>query len=85
GRCYRDADELFAEISWIEVMLGQRIEPRAYHPLVDRVPDADIYRFLDGVAQTIERCVGAMPKHQAFIDRHCAATSPPASRQPSNE
>jgi tryptophan halogenase len=77
--------DLFREISWIEVMLGQRIEPRAYHPLVDRVPDADIYRFLDGVAQTIERCVGAMPKHQAFIDRHCAATSPPASRQPSNE
>ncbi len=72
GYCYRDADELFAEISWIEVMLGQGIEPRAYHPLVDRIPTDDIYRFVDGVAQTIGRCVDAMPAHQAFIDRHCA-------------
>jgi tryptophan halogenase len=76
GRFYRNADELFADISWIEVMLGQRIEPRAYHPLVDQVAAEDIYRFLDGVEQTIERCVDAMPTHQAFIDRYCAATMP---------
>ncbi len=55
-------------------MLGQHIEPRAYHPLVDQVPAEDIYRFLDGVAQTIERCVDAMPTHQAFIERYCAAS-----------
>jgi tryptophan halogenase len=75
GRFYRNADELFADISWIEVMLGQRIEPRAYHPLVDLVPAEDVYRFVDGVAQTIERCVDAMPTHQAFIDRCCAAAA----------
>ena len=75
GRFYRNADELFADISWIQVMLGQRITPRAYHPLVDRVPAEDVYRFIHGVAQTIERCVDAMPTHQAFIDRCCAAPS----------
>jgi tryptophan 7-halogenase len=75
GHCYREADELFAEISWIEVMLGQLIEPRTYHPLVDRIPAEDVYRFVDGVEQAIERCVDAMPTHQAFIDRHCAATT----------
>jgi tryptophan halogenase len=73
GRFYRNADELFADISWIEVMLGQRIVPRAYHPLVDLVPAEDVYRFIDGVAQTIERCVNVMPTHQAFIERCCAA------------
>ncbi len=76
GRFYRKADELFADISWIEVMLGQRIEPRAYHPLVDQVPAEDVYRFLEGVAQTIDRCVDAMPTHQAFIDRYCTAVAP---------
>ena len=75
GRFYRNADELFADISWIEVMLGQRIEPRAYHPLVDVVPAQDVYRFIDSVGQTIERCVDAMPMHQQFIDRCCAAES----------
>ncbi|HEX5787563.1 MAG TPA: tryptophan halogenase family protein [Woeseiaceae bacterium] len=73
GRFFRNADELFDAISWIQVMLGQRIEPMAYHPLVDRVPAGDIDRFVDGVAQAIERCVAAMPAHQAFIDRCCAA------------
>ena len=73
GRFYRNADEMFADISWIEVMLGQRITPRAWHPLVDQVPAEDAYRFIDGVAKTIERCVDAMPTHQAFIDRCCAA------------
>ncbi len=76
GRFFRNADELFADISWIQVMLGQRIEPRAYHPLVDLVPADDIYRFVDGVAATIGRCVDAMPAHQAFIDRCCAAVPP---------
>jgi tryptophan halogenase len=57
-------------------MLGQRLEPRAYHPLVDRVTAAEVYRFVAGVEQTIERCVDAMPSHQAFIDRCCAAVSP---------
>jgi tryptophan halogenase len=73
GRFYRNADELFGDISWIEVMLGQRIEPRAYHPLVDLVPAEDVYRFIDSVGQTIERCVDAMPMHQQFIERCCAA------------
>jgi tryptophan halogenase len=73
GRFFRNADELFADISWIQVMLGQHVEPRAYHPLVDRVPEDDIYRFVDGVEQTIARCVDAMPPHQAFIDRCCKA------------
>jgi tryptophan halogenase len=35
-----------------------------------------VYRFVDGVGQTIERCVDAMPTHQAFIDRYCAAAMP---------
>ena len=73
GRFYRNADELFADISWIEVMLGQHIEPRTYHPLADHVPAEDVYRFVAEVGQTIERCVDAMPTHQAFIDRYCAA------------
>ena len=47
--------------------------PRSYHPLVDQVADADIYRFIEGVGQTIARCVDAMPTHQAFIDRFCVA------------
>ncbi|WP_295948470.1 tryptophan halogenase family protein [uncultured Xanthomonas sp.] len=73
GRFYRNGDEMFAEISWVQVMVGQGILPRAYHPLVDQVPQADLERFMASVEQTIGHCAGAMPPHQAFIDRYCAA------------
>ena len=32
GRVFRKNEELFAENSWVQVMLGQGIIPRAYHP-----------------------------------------------------
>lgn len=73
GRFYRNGDEMFAEISWVQVMVGQGILPRAYHPLVDQVPQADLERFMASVEQTIDHCADAMPPHQAFIDRYCAA------------
>src|SRR6187549_3877384 len=42
GRFYRNADEMFALTSWVQVMVGQGIVPRAYHPLVDLVPEPDL-------------------------------------------
>ena len=39
GRFYRNSDEMFALTSWVQVMIGQRIVPRAYHPLVDLVAE----------------------------------------------
>lgn len=76
GQFYREGEEMFGDVSWIEVMLGQGISPRGYHPLVDQVPDAELHRFIDGVGRTISNCVDAMPPHQAFIDRNCKAPMP---------
>ena len=76
GHVFREGEEMFAEISWTEVMIGQGILPRSYHPLVDRAPQADLYEFIDGVARTIATCVEAMPMHQQFIDRFCKAEAP---------
>jgi len=73
GRFFRNADEMFGLVSWVEVMLGQRIMPQNYHPAVDAVSDVDLYRYIDHVKQVISSCVDVMPPHQAFIDRHCAA------------
>lgn len=73
GRFFRNGEEMFAEMSWVQVMIGQGIEPRACHPLVQQIPEQEVWRFVDDVAATVGRCVAAMPAHQAFIDRHCAA------------
>jgi tryptophan 7-halogenase len=73
GRFYRNADEMFALTSWVQVMLGQGIVPRAYHPLVDLVADSDLARLDESVHGVIASCVAAMPMHEQFIDRCCKA------------
>ncbi len=72
GRVVRENAELFSEISWVEVMLGQRMAPARYHPLVDALPEAKIQSFLDNVRETIRRCVDAMPAHSDFVAANCA-------------
>ncbi|GHA81738.1 tryptophan halogenase family protein [Cognatilysobacter bugurensis] len=76
GRVFRDGNELFAEPSWIQVLHGQRVQPAAYHALVDLYPEEKIAEYLDNIRGVIANCVQAMPTHEAFIARHCAA--PPA-------
>jgi tryptophan halogenase len=75
GRFYRNADEMFALASWVQVMIGQRIMPAAYHPMVDLVPDADLLGLADSVRGVIASCVAAMPAHEQFIDRCCTASA----------
>jgi tryptophan halogenase len=76
GRVFRENQELFSEISWVEVFLGQRLVPQGYHPLVDTLPPHKVREFLAGVKATIDRCVQAMPTHEQFIAEHCRSALP---------
>ena len=78
GRFFRDGEEMFAVVSWVQVMLGQGIVPRGYHPLVDQMPADDLRKFIAGVGHVVASCVDSMPPHQVFIDRYCAAPAMPA-------
>ena len=73
GHFFRDGEEMFALTSWVQVMVGQGLLPRSYHPLVDQMPTDDLRQFMAGVKEVIARCVDAMPSHEQFIARHAAA------------
>ncbi len=73
GRIFRDGDELFAEPSWVQVMIGQRLQPRAFHGLVDAIGEDAAFKHVETVRGVIANCARAMPTHQEFIARHCAA------------
>ena len=73
GRFYRNAEEMFALTSWVQVMLGQHIVPRAWHPLVDLVDAPELTRLAESVRGVIASCVAAMPEHEQFIERCCKA------------
>jgi tryptophan halogenase len=74
GRIYREQDELFTDMSWLQVMVGQGIMPRAYHPFANLRPEAEVHAYLQSVEQVIGRCVAAMPTHADFIAAHCKAS-----------
>lgn len=71
GRFFRNSDEFFAVTSWVQVMLGQRINPTGWHPMVDRVPESELIQLSDSVRGVIASCVDAMPMHEQFIERYC--------------
>lgn len=73
GQFFRNGTEMFGLTSWVQVMLGQGITPRAYHPAVDWVRDEDMLGLVGHVEKVIAANVGLMPQHEAFIARHCAA------------
>jgi len=73
GRFYRNADEMFALTSWVQVMIGQHIVPAAYHPLVDLVSDTELEKLGESVRGVVASCVALMPAHEQFIARYCQA------------
>lgn len=71
GRVFKVPTELFGENSWIQVMLGQGLEPEQYHPIVNLMSDQELQRFLDGIHGTVENMVAQLPDHQQFINHYC--------------
>ncbi len=75
GRIFRDNNELFGDVSWVQVMHGQGIHARGYNPLVDLRPLAEIKTYLDDIESVVQKCVDVMPTHEHYIAQHCAASS----------
>jgi tryptophan halogenase len=73
GRVGRDADDLFREASWVQVMLGQGIMPADYDPMADQLAPAQLAEFLANLRTLIERSVASLPTHEDYLRRHCAA------------
>ena len=76
GRIHREFDELFTEVAWLQVMLGQGIEPGGYHPLADRVNTEQLNGFLGNIKRIIGTAVSKLPPHSEFIQKNCAAGEP---------
>ena len=73
GRVFRRNEELFQENSWVQVMMGQGITPRTHHPIAAKLTDEELRRFLAAIRDGIERSVGSMPGHAAYVADYCGA------------
>jgi tryptophan halogenase len=78
GLIFREADELFTETGWLQVMLGQRIEPEHYNPLADELDDSKLQGFLSDIRTLVSRAAARLPTHDDFVARTCAPSRAPA-------
>jgi len=74
GRVFRVREDLFKENSWIQVMMGQGIEPEQYHPVVDVMSDEELTRFMSGIKTRVDSIVAKLPQHEAYVKQYCPAS-----------
>ncbi|MXO59475.1 tryptophan halogenase [Altererythrobacter salegens] len=73
GRVFRKNEELFVENSWVQVMMGQGIMPRSYHPIAAKLTQAELDHLLNSIRESVEKTVAGLPDHQAYVARYCGA------------
>jgi len=77
GAITREHEELFTEVGWLQVLVGQGILPESHHPLADQIAERDLAEYMETLELLYRREAGRMQGHAAFIAAHCAA--PPAN------
>ena len=65
---------LFQLTSWLQVLWGQGVRPRASHPFVEAVAPHDREGYLRDLRGLLAQATQQLPDHADFIARHCAAT-----------
>ncbi len=67
GKLFREQDELFTEIAWQQVMIGQGLIPNDYQSLVDSLSMEQLSELLENLKTLIARTVEQMPMHHEFL------------------
>jgi tryptophan halogenase len=72
GLAWQASEDLFRVDSWVQVLLGQRIAPQAYHQMGRLMSEEQLRTALGDLKGNIARAVAGMPAHQAFLDQYSA-------------
>jgi tryptophan halogenase len=67
GRFLRNEGELFPNASWVAVMLGQGVTPRATDPAIASLPLPEIEAKLDVLRRAMNEFVDPLPSHEEFL------------------
>ncbi|PJI90553.1 tryptophan 7-halogenase [Sphingomonas koreensis] len=79
GRTFRRNEELFAENSWVQVMMGQGIDPQSWHPIAEKLSDEELMRLMSTLREDVTRTVATLPEHHTYVAQYCGAADPLAA------
>ena len=73
AQAWQGPEDLFRIDSWLQVMLGQRLDPVSWHRLPSLMSAAKLSATLKAQRNAIAERVAGLPKHQAWLDCNLAA------------
>jgi tryptophan 7-halogenase len=71
GQVFREQDELFTEIAWYQVMIGQGVIPDTYHQLADSFSNVQLQELLNSLKTLIRGTTDQLSEHSNFIEMYC--------------
>ncbi len=71
GITFQGQGELFRVDSWVQVMMGQGLEPRGWHRLGVFMNREEQQGVFDGLKKTVDHTVAQMSDHDAFVKSYC--------------
>ncbi|MDO3382936.1 tryptophan halogenase family protein [Gilvimarinus algae] len=69
GRLIYEQKNVFTDINWVSVLIGQGVLPASHSPLVDGIPLRNLQTFMEKTRSEIAAAVDTMPSHQSFLAR----------------
>ena len=76
GNVFHVPGELFAENSWIQVMMGQGVMPQRHHATADTMEDAELRHFLDDIRNHVVGTASRLPSHMDYMRSYAPAQKP---------
>ncbi len=67
GHLYRVDEELFTEVGWLQVMLGQGLRPKQYNPLADTLCSEDVKEYLKNLRTILGATVAKLQPYPEFL------------------
>jgi len=72
GRLFREQNDLFLESSWLQVLIGQGVMPKDYHPIANSMSEAHILETLAKIKKIKQEPINKLPSHDDYIKNICA-------------
>ncbi|MGX1113080.1 tryptophan halogenase [Pseudoalteromonas sp. MBR-15] len=69
GKLVREDDELFAEVAWQQVLIGQGLIAEDYHPLTNALTDNQLNDLFSNLKTLINSTVEQLPSHSEFLEK----------------
>ena len=69
GKLVREDDELFAEVAWQQVMIGQGLIAEDHHPLTNALSDEQLNELFSNLKTLINSTVEQLPSHSQFLEK----------------